>query len=70
MKTNKKQIRKELKKVSKLVSKLTKKKIKNNIDNFSTLHQGIVDIKTVVKFILKQKKQVVNQVVTESVEQN
>jgi hypothetical protein len=61
MKTNKKQIKKELKKVTKLVSKLSKKKVKRNFDNLVTLHIGIKDIKKVVKFVLKQKKYVMDE---------
>jgi hypothetical protein len=61
MKTNKKQIKKELKKVTKLVSKLTKKKVKKNYDNLVTLHNGITDIKKVVKFVLKQKNYVMEE---------
>jgi hypothetical protein len=55
MKTTKKQIKNQLKKTKKLVSKLSKKKVKRNLDNLQTVHQGLKDIKTVVKFILKQK---------------
>ena len=55
MKTTKKQIKKQLKKTIKLVSKLSKKKVKRNLDNLETVHQGLKDIRTVVKFILKQK---------------
>ena len=61
MKNNKKQIKTELKKVTKLVSKLSKKKVKRNFDNLVTLHIGIKDIKKVVKFVLKQKKYVMDE---------
>ncbi len=53
MTTNKKQIKKELKKVSKLVSKLSKKKFKKNLDSMVILHEGVSDIKTIVKYVLK-----------------
>ena len=56
MKTTKKQIKKELKKVKNLVSDLSKKKVLNNQENLSVIHDGMKDIKRVVKFILNQKK--------------
>jgi hypothetical protein len=57
MKTSKKQIKKQLKKAIKLVSKLSKKKVKSNLENLVTLHQGVMDMKTIVKYIIKQKNQ-------------
>ena len=62
MSTNKKQIKKELKKVSKLVSKLSKKKFKRNLDNMIILHEGVSDMKTVVKYVLKQNHSKTNNV--------
>ena len=55
MKTGKKQIKQELKKVSKLLTKLSKKKVKKNQENLQVLHIGVVDMKKMVKFILKKK---------------
>ena len=66
MKNSKKQIKKELKKTIKLVSKLSKKKVKKNQENLMILHNGITEMKTVVKFILKQK----NYNLTEEIEKD
>jgi protein subunit release factor A len=57
MSTTKKQIKKELKKVQNLISTLSKKKVKKNQDNLTLINEGVKDIKRIVKFISKQKKQ-------------